>query len=136
MNIDVIGTNIKSKPPKRTSSKFGAASLNMTGVLKSLQGATTRPGNLFTEKLSDDYHSDSKTGYHIPLVTYACPQNRRLKVITIGAGYSGIMLAYNIEKRCDNIEHVIYEKNPDLGGTWVCIQNQDRSTFQFLTLLY
>ncbi|RSL66611.1 hypothetical protein CEP51_012797 [Fusarium floridanum] len=41
-----------------------------------------------------------------------------MKVITIGAGMSGIMLAYNIEKHLSNIEHVIYEKNSDVGGTW------------------
>jgi hypothetical protein len=80
---------------------------------------TTRPGNLFTEKVSDEYHCDEKTGYKIPLVTYGAPENRRLKVLTIGAGISGIMLAYQIEKNCRNVDHVIYEKNPDVGGTWV-----------------
>lgn len=79
----------------------------------------TRPGNLFTEKLHADYHNDSKAGYHIPFVTLGEPANRRLKVITIGAGLTGIMLAYNIEKHCSNIEHIIYDKNPTIGGTWV-----------------
>ncbi|PSN66538.1 FAD/NAD(P)-binding domain-containing protein [Corynespora cassiicola Philippines] len=78
----------------------------------------TRPGNLFTEKLHADYHNDSKAGYHIPFVTLGEPANRRLKVITIGAGLTGIMLAYNIEKHCSNIEHIIYDKNPTIGGTW------------------
>ncbi|KAF7551879.1 hypothetical protein G7Z17_g4726 [Cylindrodendrum hubeiense] len=80
--------------------------------------AKTRPGNLFTEKLSKEYHNDNKTGYHIPFVPIGQPENRKMKVITIGAGVSGIMLAYNIEKQISNIEHVIYEKNPDIGGTW------------------
>ncbi|KAK7885642.1 hypothetical protein LTR67_009993 [Exophiala xenobiotica] len=80
---------------------------------------STRPGNLFTEKVSDEFHCNDKTGYKIPLVTYGAPENRKLKVLTIGAGISGIMLAYQIEKNCQNIDHVIYEKNSDVGGTWL-----------------
>ncbi|KAM5385172.1 hypothetical protein ACJZ2D_001133 [Fusarium nematophilum] len=80
--------------------------------------ATTRPGNLYTEKLNDDFHNDTKSGYHIPFVPIGEPGNRRLKVITIGAGFCGIMLAYNIEKYTPNVEHIIYEKNPEVGGTW------------------
>ncbi|RBQ79640.1 hypothetical protein FVER14953_12664 [Fusarium verticillioides] len=78
----------------------------------------TRPGNLFSEKLHCDYHSNPETGYHIPFAPIGDPGNRRLKVITIGAGLAGVMLAYNIEKHCPNVEHVIYEKNPTVGGTW------------------
>lgn len=46
------------------------------------------------------------------------PSSRKLKVLTIGAGVSGIELAYHIQKHCENVEHVIYEKNSDIGGTW------------------
>ncbi|KAJ4174788.1 hypothetical protein NW754_005212 [Fusarium falciforme] len=80
--------------------------------------AATRPGNLYTEKLHADFHNDPKSGYHIPFVPIGEPQNRRLKVVTVGAGICGIMLAYNIEKFTPNVEHVIYEKNPEVGGTW------------------
>ncbi|KAH6991435.1 hypothetical protein BKA56DRAFT_475053 [Ilyonectria sp. MPI-CAGE-AT-0026] len=80
--------------------------------------ATTRPGNLYTEKLNADFHNDAKSGYHIPFVPVGVPENRKLKVITIGAGLCGVMLAYNIEKHTPNVEHVIYEKNPEVGGTW------------------
>ncbi|KMU75383.1 monooxygenase [Coccidioides immitis RMSCC 3703] len=38
-------------------------------------------------------------------------QQRKVKVLTIGAGASGIMMAYKIQKECKNVEHVIYEKN-------------------------
>jgi ribulose 1,5-bisphosphate synthetase/thiazole synthase len=49
------------------------------------------------------------------------PSTRKLKVLTIGAGVSGILMAYQIQKYCDpsNVEHVIYEKNADVGGTWL-----------------
>jgi hypothetical protein len=39
-------------------------------------------------------------GYQIPDITFRDPQNRRLKVLTIGAGVSGIMMAYQIQKQC------------------------------------
>lgn len=39
--------------------------------------------------------------------------------MTVGAGLSGIQLAYQIQKQCKNVEHVIYEKNGDIGGTWL-----------------
>ncbi|KAH7120227.1 hypothetical protein B0J13DRAFT_589679 [Dactylonectria estremocensis] len=80
--------------------------------------AATRPGNLYTERLNADFHNDPKSGYHIPFVPIGEPENRKLKVVTIGAGLCGIMLAYNIEKYTPNVEHIIYEKNPEVGGTW------------------
>jgi hydroxyversicolorone monooxygenase len=46
-------------------------------------------------------------------------KNRRIKTITIGAGFSGILMAYQIQKQCENVENVIYEKNADVGGTWL-----------------
>ncbi|KAH7409527.1 flavin-binding monooxygenase-like protein [Cadophora sp. MPI-SDFR-AT-0126] len=58
-------------------------------------------------------------GYQIPDVTFRAPENRRMKVLTIGAGISGIMMAYKIQKHCKNVEHIIYEKNEDIGGTWL-----------------
>ncbi|ATZ53328.1 hypothetical protein BCIN_09g01960 [Botrytis cinerea B05.10] len=67
---------------------------------------------------SDAPSNASANGYQIPDITFRDPQNRRLKVLTIGAGISGIMMAYHIQKHCQNVEHVIYEKNPDIGGTW------------------
>lgn len=44
---------------------------------------------------------------------------RRLKVIFMGMGCSGINFAHQVLKSMDNIELVIYEKNSDIGGTWL-----------------
>lgn len=55
---------------------------------------------------------------NIPDVTLNDPANRRVKVIGVGAGVSGITDAYNIQTRCTNVDYVLYEKNPDIGGTW------------------
>lgn len=43
---------------------------------------------------------------------------RLLRVITIGAGAGGLNLARNMELQMTNVDHIIYEKNPEVGGTW------------------
>ena len=43
---------------------------------------------------------------------------RKLKVVVIGAGYSGIYLGIRIPERLRNVDLVIYEKNAGMGGTW------------------
>ncbi|KAJ5742512.1 uncharacterized protein N7511_011531 [Penicillium nucicola] len=46
---------------------------------------------------------------------------RKLRLVCIGAGFSGLILAHKIKhewKMDDVIDLQIYEKNPDLGGTW------------------
>ena len=42
---------------------------------------------------------------------------RRLKVIILGAGASGIDFFKNAEERLENVEIQCYEKNSDIGGT-------------------
>ncbi|KFZ01648.1 hypothetical protein V501_09887, partial [Pseudogymnoascus sp. VKM F-4519 (FW-2642)] len=46
---------------------------------------------------------------------------RPLRVVCMGAGYSGLMMAIVISKQLQdsNLEFVIYERNKDLGGTWL-----------------
>ena len=64
-----------------------------------------------------DYSQPGSSGYHINKdVTWGDPKNRKLRVLTIGGGVTGILMAYQIQKLCDNVEHVIYEKNEDIGG--------------------
>ncbi|SPO07708.1 related to monooxigenase [Cephalotrichum gorgonifer] len=41
-----------------------------------------------------------------------------IKVIVIGAGISGIAFAYKAQF-LENVEYTIYEKNADVGGTWL-----------------
>ena len=43
---------------------------------------------------------------------------RPLKVVCLGAGYSGILAAIRFPQRIPNVDFVIYEKNADIGGTW------------------
>lgn len=43
---------------------------------------------------------------------------RPLRVICVGAGISGILTAIRFPQRIPNLELQIYEKNPDITGTW------------------
>ncbi|KAK6345752.1 hypothetical protein TWF718_007659 [Orbilia javanica] len=43
---------------------------------------------------------------------------RPIKVIVMGAGLSGIIAGIRLPQRIENIDLVIYEKNPEVGGTW------------------
>lgn len=57
--------------------------------------------------------------YSSPLISErAIDQPRRLKVIYIGAGISGIIAGIQFMKAVPDLDLVIYEKNPELGGTW------------------
>jgi cation diffusion facilitator CzcD-associated flavoprotein CzcO len=45
---------------------------------------------------------------------------RPIRVVCLGAGYSGLMMGivFNERMKDANAEFVIYERNADLGGTW------------------
>ena len=45
-------------------------------------------------------------------------EERPLKVICIGAGASGLLLAYKLQRSFDQFELVLYEKNEAISGTW------------------
>jgi hydroxyversicolorone monooxygenase len=72
---------------------------------------------------STDGYSDNGVprheNYEIPDIILGGPTTRKIKVLSIGAGITGIMNAYLIQKHLENVEHVIYEKNADIGGTWL-----------------
>ncbi|KAK3493419.1 hypothetical protein B0T13DRAFT_51499 [Neurospora crassa] len=43
---------------------------------------------------------------------------RPVKVICIGAGASGLQLAYKLQKHISAFSLTVYEKNPEVSGTW------------------
>lgn len=56
---------------------------------------------------------------------------QKVKVISIGCGFSGLTMAHKIQHKYqmdDRVEHVLYEKNSDIGGTWFEV----RPTLTFL----
>ncbi|KAI0015716.1 hypothetical protein F4780DRAFT_773363 [Xylariomycetidae sp. FL0641] len=43
---------------------------------------------------------------------------RHMRIICIGAGASGLLMAYKLNKHFENFRLTLYEKNPAVGGTW------------------
>ena len=44
---------------------------------------------------------------------------KRMKIIVLGAGASGINFAKISQEKLQNVEVTCYEKNNDVGGTWL-----------------
>ena len=47
---------------------------------------------------------------------------RHVRIITLGAGASGLNVARNVKVHMKNVDLQIYEKNAEAGGTW--LENQ------------
>lgn len=63
--------------------------------------------------------SQERHRYFSPYISErAVDKPRPLKVIYIGAGISGILAAIKFRQAVPNLDLTIYEKNPELGGTW------------------
>lgn len=43
---------------------------------------------------------------------------RHLNIICVGAGASGLLMAYKLQKHFTNFTLTVYEKNPEVSGTW------------------
>jgi cation diffusion facilitator CzcD-associated flavoprotein CzcO len=43
---------------------------------------------------------------------------RHVKVICVGAGASGLLMAYKLQRHFTNFSLTVYEKNPAVAGTW------------------
>ncbi|KAK1561571.1 uncharacterized protein LY79DRAFT_531164 [Colletotrichum navitas] len=54
---------------------------------------------------------------------YAYTPRKKIRVITIGAGFSGLLMAHKFQHRFPEmrhmVEHKIFEALPDVGGTWL-----------------
>ncbi|TPX16724.1 uncharacterized protein E0L32_003665 [Thyridium curvatum] len=45
--------------------------------------------------------------------------SKHVRIVGIGAGASGINMIRTLRRTLQNYEHIIYEKNDDVGGTWL-----------------
>lgn len=90
-----------------------------------MENAYTNGGmNGYTNGYTNNHTVNHTNGYtdgqHVP---YQIHEKRlgeplELRVITIGAGASGLNLAYQLNRHMRNLTHIMYEKNPEVGGTW------------------
>ena len=83
-------------------------------------------------QLRDRYEADQehlsngvappREAHWVPVREHPIHSPRRLRVVCIGAGYAGLMIAYKIkhQMKMDHfVDLCIYEKNHDVGGTWL-----------------
>jgi len=54
-----------------------------------------------------------------PLYNHCVDDLRRVKVTCIGAGFSGVLAGIRFPQRVSNLDFTIYEKNDEVGGTWL-----------------
>ncbi|OGM39642.1 hypothetical protein ABOM_011452 [Aspergillus bombycis] len=60
---------------------------------------------------------ENSNGYQIK--EQPCGTERPLRVLSLGAGVSGINLARFLPETVNNLSLTIFEKNPEVGGTWL-----------------
>lgn len=84
---------------------------------------------------SNGVHINGTTAKHPDLKSCSSPNDaairdvpswtprRKLKVITIGAGFSGLIFAHKLQHQHpefqDLVDHAIYEARENVGGTWL-----------------
>ena len=64
------------------------------------------------------FASSNNTSSNFTLHDTPIENLRPLKVIVVGAGYSGIYHGIRIPERLRNVDLTIYDKNAGVGGTW------------------
>lgn len=76
-----------------------------------------------TNGSTHSYDTASTSSYSIPMSNDFAYAPRKLRVVTIGAGFSGLMIAHKFQHRFpemqEYVDHVIYEGHTELGGTWL-----------------
>lgn len=63
-------------------------------------------------------HSTAQPARHLDLLDRAVDEPRPIKVVVIGAGFSGIVAAIRLAQRVKNLDLVVYEASDGIGGTW------------------
>lgn len=75
--------------------------------------------NCFSNKSTNSAHQH-RLNPEYTIIEQPIGTRRPLRVVCLGAGYSGLMMGivFNERMKDANAEFVIYERNADLGGTW------------------
>ncbi|KAF9634106.1 putative flavin-binding monooxygenase protein [Lasiodiplodia theobromae] len=82
-------------------------------------GVTSHPPHKPTTTTTAAKTSSSPPATSTFTLHQAPVENQRpLRVIVVGAGYSGVYLGIRIPERLRNVSLRIYEKNAGIGGTW------------------
>ena len=78
--------------------------------------------NKLREATLGEAPAEGKASNWVPILEQPIFTRRKLRIVCIGAGLSGITLAHKIKhefKASDDVDFTIYERNHDVGGTWL-----------------
>ena len=97
--------------------------INSNGVVNGVSSSINGNGTAMAIASNGAVNGESKAVWSNGTADYTVMEAslgipRHLRIITIGAGASGLNMARHVELHMTNVEHVIYEKNEDVGGTW------------------
>lgn len=59
---------------------------------------------------------EAKPGYQI--IEEPSRSHRKIRIIVIGAGICALNFAHDVDTSPLDLDLTIYEKNPEIGGTW------------------
>jgi cation diffusion facilitator CzcD-associated flavoprotein CzcO len=65
----------------------------------------------------NEWYNQDFDGYRI--TEQPLHAKRHIRMVCVGAGAAGLQIAYKAERLLENVELQIYEKNHDIGGTWL-----------------
>ncbi|KIV82362.1 hypothetical protein PV11_04481 [Exophiala sideris] len=112
--------------PFTASRDIGTPSSGMNGETKQSHQTNGTNGTNGHAELTNGAHAshDKISGNEIPLSTVpAYSTQRKLRIITIGAGFSGLMLAHKLRYEHSEMEDIvtntIFEARSEVGGTWL-----------------
>lgn len=84
------------------------------------------PGSYDVKPVIEDIINDTlpqESPYAVPMFKQYAYTPRKLRVITVGAGFSGLIMAHKFQHRFpevqEYVEHTIFEARNDIGGTWL-----------------
>ena len=101
----------------RTTEPFTVTARSPTKILSDMKRAPMKGPQVTATAVSNDADE--------AFILSSAPayQPRKFKVITIGAGFSGLLMAHKFQHRFpkmrDIIDHKIFEARSDVGGTWL-----------------
>lgn len=68
-------------------------------------------------------HGEDFSSHSVPFFNQFAMQPRPLRIITIGAGFSGLLIAHKLQHKFSEMQqyvsHSIYEQRSEIGGTWL-----------------
>lgn len=89
----------------------------MAGGAQAMSIADSGPSGPSVNGLANGHSSSSD----YKLGDFAIDEDRRLRVVVVGCGFSGICAGIRFPQRMKNVDLTIYEKHPNVGGAW-CAQ--------------